>query len=105
MFERIEDYLYAEPERITWLGAIIAKFGGFLLVAGAVGQLATRAINILPIIQSKAESTNTLVDIYPTLPLWWVPESFFGVFVSAILFAAGIGVNLYGRKIDRLLKG
>jgi hypothetical protein len=83
----------------------MAMTGAFVLVAGAIGLFVTRATNALQILAKQAETTKGLADIYPTLPLWWVPESWFGAFVSVVLIIIGIAVSSYGKQVERMLRG
>lgn len=104
MLERLTDYLYSEPGRIAGFGKLLALCGAFLLVLGAIGRLATGAINILPTLAQQLQTTKNLADIYPTLPLWWVPETLLGGALSVFLIAVGMCVFLHGKNVDRLLK-
>ncbi len=105
MFEQIEDYFYGVPGRIAQLGRWMVLTGAFLIVAGAIGQVMVRTANAFSVLAKQTESTKVLADIYPTLPLWWVPESWFGIFFSVAVIAIGIAVNTYGKKIERILRG
>ena len=98
------DYFYSEPGRITSLGRLIFQIGSFLLIAGAIGRVATGTINILPTLARQAETSKTLADIYPSLPLWWVPETWFGAAAAGLLIVGGICLNIRGKQVDRLLK-
>lgn len=104
MIERMQEYFYSEPGRITKFGQLNFQVGAFLLIAGALGQVATTAINILPTIAKQSEHTKMLVDMYPSLPLWWVPETGFGAVASMLLTLIGICLNIHGKHVDRLLK-
>jgi hypothetical protein len=104
MLDRLQEFFYSEPGRITGLGRLLVQFGAFLLLSGAFGRLATGTINILPTLAKQPETTKTLADIYPELPLWWVPESLLGAVASGLVLVAGICIALHGKNIDRLLK-
>lgn len=104
MFEQIEDYFYDEPERITQSGKWMIMTGAFLMVAGTIGQVVVRAANTLLVLAKQTDPTKVLADIYPTLPLWWVPESWLGIFFSVAAIAIGIAVNAYGKKFERILR-
>lgn len=104
MFESLADYFYSEPDRITPYGRLLTLVGAFLLVAGALGRVATGAINILPTLARQPETNKTLSDIYPTLPVWWIPESFTGGAFCIFMIALGLCIFLHGKTIDRFLK-
>ena len=104
MLDRLQDYFYSEPGRISGIGRLIFQLGAFLLVAGAIGRVATSAINILPTVSKQLQTSKALADIYPTLPLWWVPESWIGLTMSVLLMVSGICLASYGKDVDRILK-
>ena len=104
MLDQIQDYFYSEPGRITEPGKLLSRFGTFLLLAGAIGRFVTGTNNILPTLAQQPQATKSLADIYPTLPLWWVPESWLGVISSVLLIAVGMSVALHGKNVDRMLR-
>ncbi|HWW05882.1 hypothetical protein [Collimonas sp.] len=105
MFEKIEDYFYDEPGRIIQSGKWTIKTGVFLILAGAIGQVPVRATNALFLLAKQPAPTKTLADIYPTLPLWWVPESWLGIFFPVAIIAIGISVSAYGHKLNSMFRG
>jgi hypothetical protein len=102
MFNRISAHFYEKPGRLTTFGKTVALTGAGLLVAAAWGNFATGSINILPTLAGQPSTSKTLADIYPSLSLWWIPESGWGVFAALVLVAAGLLMNAGGRWIDRL---
>lgn len=104
MLERMHEYFYSEPGRITGFARLIFQLGAFLLFAGALGQVATTAINILPTIAKQPETTKMLADIYPSLPLWWVPETWFSAIGCVFLIIGGLCLHVHGKQTDRLLR-
>jgi len=100
----LHEYLYSEPERLTKPGRLLARLGAFLILAGAIGRLSTITINVLPALANQPQTSKALADIYPTLPLWWVPESWLGLAVSMSLIAIGICLTLHGREVDHMLR-
>lgn len=104
MFESLDKYFHSEPGRITYYGRMLILIGAFLLVIGALGQVATKAVNILPTLAQQPETSKTLSDIFPTLPVWWIPESLVGGAFCIIMMALGFYIFSYGKTIDRFLK-
>jgi hypothetical protein len=104
MFESVAEYFYSEPGRITPYGTFLTLIGAFLLLAGAIGRVATGTINVLPTLAQQPETNKTLSDIYPTLPVWWVPESLVGGAFGVIIVALGFYIFYHGKAIDRVLK-
>lgn len=104
MLEYLQDYFYSEPGRITEPGKFLTLFGAFLLLAGAIGHRVTATINVLPMVAQQPPTTKTLADVYPMLPLWWVPESWLGLATSVFFIMIGMCIALHGKKVDRILK-
>ena len=102
LLNAIQDYFYGKPGRLTAVGRTVTITGAALLVAAAWGSFVTGAINKLPTLSGQQAGTKTLADIYPTLPLWWIPESGFGTFTALILVISGLVAYAGGRCIDRL---
>lgn len=100
--ERLLTYLVEEPGRVTSIGRSIVLASCALLVASAIGNFATKAANIALSIGGRSEQQKTLADVYPGLPLWWVPESNAGVVASILGIGIGYIIVMNGRKIDRL---
>lgn len=98
--ERIFTYLVEQPGRVTDMGRLIVRVCCGLLVAAAVGNFATKATNIALSIGGKPEQQKTLADVYPGLPLWWVPESTIAVVASILGIGVGYIIFMSGRKID-----
>lgn len=99
--ERILTYLVEEPGRVTSIGRVMVRMCCGLLVAAAIGNFATKATNIALSIGAKMEQQKSLADVYPGLPLWWVPESTFAVVATVLGIGVGYIVFLTGRKIDQ----
>ncbi|MGZ5198261.1 MAG: hypothetical protein ACXWC4_00690 [Telluria sp.] len=102
MLNLFSDYFYEKPGRLMTLGKAIALLGAGLLVAAAWGNVATGSINILPTLAGQPSTSKTLADIYPTLPLWWIPESGWGLFAAFALVVIGLLANARGRWIERI---
>ena len=104
IFESLADYLYSKPGRITAHGKMLVLVAAFLLLVSAIGQVTTRATNILPTLAQKPETKKNLVNIYLTLPVWWIPDSLAGGAFCIILMVLGFYIFLHGKTVDRFLK-
>lgn len=104
MLERIHEYFYSEPGRITGHGRLICQLGAFLLVVGAIGRVVTTAINISPTIAKQPETTKMLAEVYPALPLWWVPETWYSAIACILLIVGGLCLNAHGKQVERMGK-
>lgn len=95
------EFFYTKPARIVALGLGMFYVGSGLIIAGAIGNLGTTAINLLPTLDHAPANTKTLAAIYPALPTWWIPESFVGFVLSFVLALAGAIVALCGKQISK----
>ncbi len=102
MFERLQVYFYSEPGRVSGLGKAVLNIAFFFFCAGLFGWLAVTVEEVVLGMASHSQGRKPLADLYPSLPTWWVPETWFGLFVVAILMVSGVWLILTGRKIDRL---
>lgn len=91
------DYLIEKPYRLTNVGKCIAHLGWFFSLAGLFGWFGTTVIETFT-----HKGPQKLVELYPELPLWWVPESVLanGLSIAALVF--GGYVVIVGRRVDRL---
>lgn len=104
MSEQLFHYFYSKPGRITQPGRLLVLLGAFLIMVGFFGRLATTTINILPTLAQQRQTDKSLAEIYPTLPLWWVPESIAGGALCVLLIAGGLLIFFYGKSVDRAVK-
>jgi hypothetical protein len=101
MLNQVDHYFHSRPNRISGPGRLLVRIGGFLFVMGIVGKALAGFMSALQsLVQQQA--TKTLSEIYPTLPLWWVPETAVGFIGSGLLVVAGFSLVMYGQRIDRL---
>lgn len=102
MFSTVLDFFFCQPRRIVALGRVLYRTGSFLIVAGLIGRVAT--VNIAAMGSSRGHQVveRSLMDIYPALPTWWVPESAFGYTVGAALLLLGVVVTITGWRWERL---
>ena len=63
--------------------------GGWLLIAGALGAVMMQAFSA-PILQAGNNAPTTLSEVFPQVPLFWVPEGPLGYVVASLLLLAGI---------------
>ncbi|MEC4718277.1 hypothetical protein RY831_03895 [Noviherbaspirillum sp. CPCC 100848] len=104
MLNQVDHYFHSKPNRISGAGRTLIRVGGFLFVMGIVGKaLAVFLSAFQPLVQ-QPKATKTLTELYPTLPLWWVPETAFGFIGSGLLVVAGFCLVIYGQRTDRLFK-
>lgn len=98
---RLLTYLVEEPGRVTSIGRLMVRVCCALVVAAAIANFATKVTSIALSIGGSLEQQKALADIYPGLPLWWVPESTLAIAASILGIGVGYIVFLSGRMIDR----
>src|SRR4051812_18210479 len=77
------------PKTIMFWGRLMVSVGAFALIVGLRGQVAVEATSALSRLGGASPPTRTLAELYPALPIWWIPESAFG-------FALAIGAAALG---------
>lgn len=100
MYEAFLGWFLRKPERITESGRTMFLIGGALLISGLLGHVATAAADAVKLIGKLPQGTR-LAEMYPTWPLWWVPESFVGFFLAAILMALGVWLVVTGKRLRK----
>jgi hypothetical protein len=102
--EWLKIQIFKAPKAAHLVGRGFFSLGGFLLIAGLIGQAGMLAINATRKL-SKLGPLAGLTEAYPTLPLWWVPEGPIGYAAAAALAAAGIYVALLAGTILKATGG
>lgn len=103
MLDRLLDYFLGEPRRLVALGAALVRIGGFLLVAGLVGQVATTAVSAVKGLAVAPRVEVPLADVLPGYLSSWMPESVLGFGLALLLLAAGLLAARTGRVYERYL--
>jgi hypothetical protein len=103
MVDRLIDYFLSEPRRLVALGAALVRFGGFLFVAGLVGQVATTAVSVVKALGGATRVDVPLADVLPDYLSYWMPESALGFGVALLLLAAGLVATRTGRVYERYM--
>lgn len=105
MLENIAEYFLEEPKRITAVGQVLARCGIVLIMAGLGARILVAAQTGIQLIGHKPTGTVYLADVLPSLPTWWIPESFVGFFISICFTGAGLYYIHLGRRLTRYMKG
>jgi hypothetical protein len=104
MLNQVDHYFHSKPNRISGPGRTLIRVGGFLFAMGIVGKTLAAFMSAFQTLVQQPQAIRTLTELYPTLPLWWVPETAYGFIGSGLLVVAGLCLVLYGQRIDRLFK-
>lgn len=103
MFDRLIDYFLSEPRWLVRLGATLVQTGGFLFVAGLVGQVATTAVSAVRRVAIHARPDVALAEVLPDYLNWWMPEGLPGFAMALLLLVTGLVVIRTGRVYQRWL--
>ncbi|MFC4623283.1 hypothetical protein ACFO3A_13835 [Comamonas nitrativorans] len=103
MLERLTDYFIAKPRRLVTLGAGLVRAGGFLVVAGLVGRVATTGASAVKGLGGGMQAEVALSDVLPGYLSVWMPESALGFAVAMLLLIAGLIAVRTGRVYERYL--
>lgn len=104
MLEHLMDYFLTRPKRLVALGQVLTRFGGFLVVLGAIAHAATKSLSVVRGMAGVHQTDPTLADLLPAVPTWWIPESALGFGLVALLLLAGVVALHTGRMYERLLR-
>lgn len=78
------------PQTVMFWGRLMVNVGGLALIAGLWGQVAVKTTSALSHPRPASPPTHTLAELYPSLPIWWIPESVFGYALAIGGVALGI---------------
>lgn len=96
--ETIIAFILKEPKRAGNLARAAMLSGGWLLIAGALGAVLMKAFSA-PIVQSGQDAPATLGEMFPDVPLFWVPEGPPGYLLASFILLAGVWLAFF---VDRL---
>lgn len=91
------------PSRLRALGFALTNAAGLFLVVGLVGQVTVAAMSGAMGLVTSAPKVFTLVQPYPALPTWWIPEGPLGCVLCTTTLGVGIVLSNLGAKVQRLM--
>lgn len=99
------DYFITHPRRIKSIGRLLIISGMFITIAGLLGNLATSTTDMILNMGSPAPTqVKTLAEIYPTLPTWWIPESFIGSVPAVLFIVLGLWLTAMANQLIRVIE-
>lgn len=101
MLERLLHFFFSEPGRLTSLGEAMACTGGFLLIAGLIGRVATTATSATQSLSGIHRTGASLGDLLPEYLSFWIPEGALGFSLTALVIAFGLLAVRTGRVYER----
>lgn len=103
MLERLLHFFLSEPRRLTSLGEALIRTGGFLLIAGLIGRVATTATSAVHSLSGIQRTGASLGDLLPEYLSFWIPEGTLGFSLAAFVIAFGLWTVRFGRVCERHL--
>jgi hypothetical protein len=103
MYEMLIEFFVAHPGRLSALGRALFQLSAVILLVGLGGRIATNGISAIQRMAGAMPRDTSLAMLYPSLPTWWVPESFLGYFACVLTAALGLALVQMGKAIDRAI--
>jgi hypothetical protein len=91
-------WIATQPKLAHLLGKALFFVGGLLIICGLIGRAGMIAINHTRNL-GKLPALSGLSSAYPMYTLWWVPETFLGYAVAAVIAAAGLYLALTAKRL------
>lgn len=103
MYEMLIEFFVARPGRLSATGRAVVQLSGIILLVGFCGRIATVGVSAIQGMDGAKPSETSLALLYPSLPTWWVPESFLGYGSCVLVAALGLTLVQMGKAIDRAI--
>ena len=101
MYEMLIEFCIARPGRLSALGRALFQASAMIVLVGVCGHVAITATSAIRAMTVSAPTDTSLAMLYPSLPTWWVPESFLGYFACVLTAGLGVALSQIGKAIDR----
>jgi len=103
MYEMLIEFFIARPGRLSALGRTLFQASAMIVLVGVCGHVAITATSAIRAMAVSAPTDTSLAMLYPSLPTWWVPESFLGYFACVLTAVLGLTLVQMGKAIDRAI--
>ncbi|WP_377806881.1 hypothetical protein [Acidovorax facilis] len=97
VLERVVDY-FLQFGRLRSAGRFLTHVSVYLCIFGAAAHCITAVPAAL-----QHRSAQTLAEVLPNLPSWWVPEHPVSFVVVIAFGLLGVFLSLKGKQVDRYL--
>ena len=104
MLEQITFFFISKPKRMIFVGELLFKAGAAIIVLAFLANVGTSAIEHIGGLTGQPATAKSLAEIYPTLPTWWIPESFVGGIPAIFMVITGLWLIAFGKQINRYIK-
>lgn len=103
MYQMLIEFFIARPGRLSALGRALFQASAMIVLVGVCGHVAITATSAIRAMAVSAPTDTSLAMLYPSLPTWWVPESFLGYFACVLTAVLGLTLVQMGKAIDRAI--
>ena len=103
MYEMLIEFFVARPGRLSAMGRAVFHLSGIILLVGLCGRIATVGVSAIQGMGGTKPYETSLALLYPSLPTWWVPESFLGYGACVLIAVLGLMLVQMGKAIDRAI--
>lgn len=103
MYETLIEFFIARPGRLSALGRALFQVSAMILLVGLCGRVAITATSAIRAMAVSVPPDISLAMLYPSLPTWWVPESFLGYLACVLTAVLGLTLVQIGKAIDRAI--
>lgn len=100
MAEWLFGLMLMNPRAFRAVGRGLLNLGGFLLLFGWQGH------RVLALIDRRLgrvgqDAPDSLAQLYPTLPTWWIPETWIGYSLAVLLIVVGFLTSHTARSLEK----
>lgn len=103
MYEMLIEFFIARPGRLRALGRAMFRVSAMILLVGLCGHVAITGTSAIRAMVVPVPTDTSLATLYPSMPTWWVPESFLGYLTVAMTATLGLTLVQMGKAIDRAI--
>jgi hypothetical protein len=98
--QSIITFILRDRKRAGNLARAAIFCGGWLLVASALGAVLMKAFSA-PVLLAGGIAPTNLDEMFPAVPLFWVPEGPVGYGVASLLLFGGIWLAILVNRLPR----
>lgn len=103
MYEMLIEFFIARPGHLSAIGRALFQASATILLVGVCGHVAITATSAIRAMAVAVPADTSLAMLYPSLPTWWVPESFLGYLACVLTAVLGQTLMQMGKAIERAI--
>lgn len=95
-------FYLSSPARMKFVGRLLCGFASTLIIAGMALRVPVVATEMIQTMTKTQLSAGTLASVYPSLPTWFIPETFWAYALLMGVFGLGVYLYEFARELDRV---